>query len=200
MNMIGVSQNIKCSRNHDLEDTVDQKIINFLKYCDLLPIPISNKLIDETSNYYLLSFLEKIPLSGILLTGGNDLGSFSDRDKTELNLIDYSIQKSIPILGICRGMQVIAYWAGIGIKRVVGHVNIKHMVRGQKNCEVNSYHNFSIKSCPKDFSVIAKSLDGEIEAIRHKKFNLEGWMWHPERETEFKDQDIKSIKRIFKSF
>ena len=142
MNMIGISQNIKISRNHELEDTLDQKIINFLKFCDLLPIPISNKLIDENSNYCLLSFLEKIPLSGILLTGGNDLGSFSDRDKTELNLINYSIQKSIPILGICRGMQVIAYWAGVGIKRVVGHVNIKHMVRGQKNCEVNSYHNF----------------------------------------------------------
>ena len=60
------------------------------------------------------------------------MGSFSDRDKTELNLIDYSIQKSIPILGICRGMQLIAYWAGVGIKRVAGHVNIKHMLSGQK--------------------------------------------------------------------
>ena len=42
-------------------------------------------------------------------------------------------------------------------------------------------------------------MDGEIEAIKHKKYALEGWMWHPEREEEYKIQDIKNIKRIFKS-
>ena len=68
-----------------------------------------------------------------------------------------------------------------------------------KNYEVNSYHNFSIKTCPKDFNITAKSMDGEIEAIKHKKYALEGWMWHPEREEEYKIQDIKNIKRIFKS-
>ena len=30
-------------------------------------------------------------------------------------------------------------------------------------------------------------------------FDLEGWMWHPEREKKYKIQDIKNIKRIFKS-
>ena len=94
-------------------------------------------------------------------------------------------------------MQVIAHWAGVGLKRVKGHVNTKHIVRGKREFEVNSYHNFSIKCCPKNFSIIAKSLDGEIEAIRHSKYNLEGWMWHPERETDFKLQDIKNIKKLF---
>ena len=199
MNIIGISQNIKISSYNKLEDTLDQNITILLKFCKLLPIPISNKLIDEKNNHHLYSFLNKIPLSGILLSGGNDLGSFPDRDNTELNLINYAIQKSIPILGICRGMQAIAQWAGVGLKKVNGHSNSNHLISGQKNYEVNSYHNFSIKTCPKDFNITAKSMDGEIEAIKHKKYALEGWMWHPEREEEYKIQDIKNIKRIFKS-
>ena len=106
MNIIGISQNIKISNYDKLEDTLDQNLTILLKFCKLLPIPISNKLVDEKNNHHLYSFLNKIPLSGILLSGGNDLGSFPDRDNTELNLINYAIQKSIPILGICRGCKL----------------------------------------------------------------------------------------------
>ena len=197
MKIIGISQNIKVTYYNQLEDCLDQNLINLLNLCGFLPIPIPNNLIDKSNNHNLIRFLEKIPFSGFLLSGGNDWGSFENRDKTEINLIEYSIKKSFPILGICRGMQVIAHWAGVGLKRVKGHVNTKHIVRGKREFMVNSYHNFSIKCCPKNFSIIAKSLDGEIEAIRHSKYNLEGWMWHPERETDFKLQDIKNIKRLF---
>ena len=199
MKIIGISQNIKISNYNKLEDTLDQNLIILLKFCKLQPLPISNKLVDEENNHHFYSFLDKIPLSGILLSGGNDWGSFPDRDKTELNLINYAVQKSIPILGICRGMQAIAQWAGVGLKKVNGHSNSNHLISGKKNYEVNSYHNFSIKTCPKDFNITAKSMDGEIEAIKHKNYALEGWMWHPEREEEYKIQDIKNIKRIFKS-
>ena len=199
MNIVGISQNIKISRYDILEDTLDHNLITLLKFCNLLPMPISNKLVDAKNNDNLYNFLKKIPLSGILLSGGNDWGSFPDRDKTELNLINYAIQYSIPILGICRGMQAMAKWAGVGLKKVNGHANSSHLISGQNTYAVNSYHNFSIKTCPKDFDIIAKSKDGEIEAIRHKMFDLEGWMWHPEREKKYKIQDIKNIKRIFKS-
>ena len=83
MNIIGISQDIKISSYNKLEDTLDQNITILLKFCKLLPIPISNKLVDEKNNHHLYSFLNKIPLSGILLSGGNDLGSFPDRDNTQ---------------------------------------------------------------------------------------------------------------------
>ena len=110
----------------------------------MLPIPISNKLIDEKNNHHLYSFLNKIPLSGILLSGGNDLGSFPDRDNTELNLINYAIQKSIPILGICRGMQAIAQWAGVGLKKVNGHSNSNHLIKSPFISLENGHSKISI--------------------------------------------------------
>ena len=47
---------------------------------------------------------------------------------------------------------------------------------------VNSYHNYSISTCPKNYEVTAYSNDRVIEGLRHKKLNWEGWMWHPERD------------------
>ena len=67
MNIIGISQNIKISRYDILEDTLDHNLITLLKFCNLLPMPISNKLVDAKNNYNLYNFLKKIPLSGILL-------------------------------------------------------------------------------------------------------------------------------------
>ena len=49
----------------------------------------------------------------------------------------------------------------------------------------------------KQFKVIAHSLDGEIEAIKHKSLPWEGWMWHPEREEKFLKEDINRIKNLF---
>ena len=63
--------------------------------------------------------------------------------------------------------------------------------------KVNSYHNFTISSCPSDFDVAAKAMDGSIEAIKHRFLKIDGWMWHPERENPFIKEDIKNIKKIF---
>ena len=39
--------------------------------------------------------------------------------------------------------------------------------------KVNSYHDYSLKSCPKNFFITTKSVDGNIESIKHKKFSWE---------------------------
>jgi putative glutamine amidotransferase len=62
---------------------------------------------------------------------------------------------------------------------------------------VNSYHGFSLATGPLDFEVLARSEDGEIEAIRHKSLPWEGWMWHPEREENFAARDVQRIKALF---
>ena len=64
--------------------------------------------------------------------------------------------------------------------------------------EVNSYHAYSITECPKGFEILALSEDGEIEAIRHSSLPFEGWMWHPEREIKFSNNDIYRLKKLFK--
>jgi putative glutamine amidotransferase len=50
----------------------------------------------------------------------------------------------------------------------------------------------------KNFEVIAYSNDNQIEAIKHKKYNWLGWMWHPERDKVFNKKLLKIAKDFFK--
>jgi putative glutamine amidotransferase len=63
--------------------------------------------------------------------------------------------------------------------------------------EVNSYHNYGIKTATKELEVIAKTDDGIIEAVCHKKYPIYAIMWHPEREKNFNKNDIKFCNLIF---
>ncbi|MBA4741019.1 MAG: gamma-glutamyl-gamma-aminobutyrate hydrolase family protein, partial [Burkholderiales bacterium] len=75
-------------------------------------------------------------------------------------------------------------------------VRTRHQLQGQISAEVNSYHDYSLAACPKSFEVLARSQDGEIEAIRHLSLPWEGWMWHPEREVTFASRDIDRFKGL----
>jgi len=129
--------------------------------------------------------------------GGNDIGACLDRDATEVYLLDWAYERHTPVLGICRGMQMLGHWSGCGMKRVEGHVRTCHSLTGSVVGEANSYHEFSLTACPPQFDVLARSEDGEIEAIRHKALPWEGWMWHPEREGEFCPRDLKRVQEVF---
>jgi putative glutamine amidotransferase len=80
---------------------------------------------------------------------------------------------------------------------VKGHLRTRHQLTGTISSEVNSYHGYSIAACPHGFEVLARSEDGEIEAIRHRTLSWEGWMWHPEREDHFAAHDMHRIKALF---
>ena len=203
MSLVIITQRVKfCSDRNERLDMVDQKLTNLVQYCGYLPVPIPNNLFfqidsQETKSSKLRSWLKAISPSGLILSGGADLGSYPDRDLTENMLLDYAERIELPVLGICRGMQLMARRGQSLLHEVAGHVRVRHLVRGKINRKVNSFHNFSIKSCPKHFEVLARSLDGEIEAIRHENIPMEGWMWHPEREEKFDQQDVKRLKKLF---
>lgn len=176
----------------ELRDCIDQRIVDFLLFCGFLPVPIPNNL-----GPFLNVWLEHLHIDAILLSGGNDIGSSPSRDLTEYNLIQLSLSSNIPLLGICRGMQMVAHFNAVGLHTVQNHVRTRHRLTGVLSHEVNSYHSFSIDSCPVEFNVIARSEDSEIEAISHKFKPLEGWMWHPEREESFSIIDVERIQYLF---
>ena len=93
---------------------------------------------------------------------------------------------------------MIAKYLGVSLKESKNHVSVRHEVSGIINRQVNSYHNFTIESCPNDFSILARSNDGHIEAIKHNDLPWEGWMWHPEREDIFHEKDLERLRSIFK--
>jgi len=103
-----------------------------------------------------------------------------------------SFAPKIAMLGVCLGHQVIGYAFGAKI------IPAKKLMHG-KTSEINHdgkgifkalknpftatrYHSLAIeeKSLPSDLEISARSEEGEIMAIRHKKFLVEGVQFHPE--------------------
>ena len=188
---------------NEKRDAIDQKFMEFVYTSGYQPISVPNSIsLDKNISkrkQYLWKWIERIGIQGVILSGGNDLGEYPERDETESWLLDYAEKYELPSLGICRGMQMMGVRNGCELIKVENHVRIKHAITGDISGVVNSYHNSSIDSCPNDYVVLAKSDDGYIEAIKHKKLSWEGWMWHPEREDVFSKTDIRRFKKLMDS-
>ena len=198
-NIAAVSMRVDVVESYgEVRDALDENLFRWLSAAGFLPVPIPNTLV-ETGQ--LLSWVQRLQPTVIVLSGGNNIGDYSNRDQTETELLNFASDNRKPLLGICRGMQMIAHWAGKDIVPISGHVRERHELKSEIDgislpSSVNSFHDFGLKDCPDEFDLIAKNEDGIIEAITHKTLPIEGWMWHPEREAEFADEDIKNLKRL----
>lgn len=172
---------------------------------------------------------------GILITGGIDInpllykeepskemGSFNpDIDEFDMIAINLAMKNETPILGICRGIQVINVALGGTLyqdlslkegcyikhmqesKKYVGTHSIKivensilHDILGTDTI-VNSYHHQCIKEVGKNLEPIAYSKDGIIEAIqmKDKKFVV-GVEWHPELMIDYDEKMLNIFKKF----
>src|SRR5579863_2290649 len=117
MKTVAVTQRVVVDPPHGTRrDCLDQVWTKFLCRCGLLPVPIPNS-VDAA-----LIICEHV--GGIVLTGGNDLtaygGDAPDRDETESALLDLAELRNLPVLGVCRGMQVIQHRFGTRLRKVDG--------------------------------------------------------------------------------
>lgn len=177
-------------------DCADQNIARLIYACGYIPIPMVNE--PELTK----KFCNAIRPDGVLLTGGNDLANYGgnapERDETEKRLLEYVEQSSTPLLGICRGMQMIADRYGTKLEKVEGHVRKNHAIKGKINRNgVNSFHGMGIRELSPILEELARTEDGVIEAIRHKTYTVMGIMWHPERVDGFDREDIELIKQFY---
>ena len=194
MKVVAVSQRVDVyPERNERRDALDQRLCAWLLVAGYMPIPVPNGLgLDG-----LRIWLSLVRPEAIILSGGNDIGEAIERDNTERQLLAYAQEGALPVLGICRGMQMMGVWSGGTLKPVQGHARTRHELCGELVGEANSFHNYSLAACPAGFSVTATAEDGCIEAIRQESLAWEGWMWHPEREADFHPRDIQRLRALF---
>lgn len=202
--IIGISTRIVEPKNYsEKRDAISHDLIKILDQLNFNPILIPNTL-SNTKN-----FLEQLDFSGFIISGGDNIGDFPQRDKTEKIILEYSLTKKLPMLGICRGMQIINNFFGgkIEVNKLKNHVNTNHSLRivnkkfeiifKKNSIHVNSYHNnlIQLKNLGEDLIPFAVYDSDSVEGYFHKALSIYGVMWHPERSPN--TESISLIKEIF---
>lgn len=148
-------------------------------------------------------YIKKLKINVLILSGGDDIGITLKRDKTEFVLLEYALKKKIPVIAICRGLQLVHLYfngkIGIGNREFLKeHNSTNHMVEIDGFIrDVNSYHsNYLIEeSISEKFEIYARNVkDNSVEGLRNK--NILAMMWHPERDGKI----LKWNKLLIKKF
>ena len=197
MTTVAITQRVAVIPEYgERRDCLDQAWPRFLHACGLLPLPMPN--VADVA----LELFRGTDLAGLVLTGGNDLvavgGNAPERDATENALIDAAESRGLPVLAVCRGMQLIQHRHGIALSRVEGHVTARQTIAIQgRTAERNSYHCFGAHDSRQPLEVWAVAPDGVVKAIRHASRPITGIMWHPERNSPFAADDMALFRTVF---
>lgn len=195
MRLIAVSQRVdQVVDRGEWRDALDQRLVDWLSAVGALAVPVPNSLDAPALN----AWLARVAPDGVLLSGGNDIGQCPARDAVESRLLAWAAISGRPVLGICRGMQMMAVDAGAELVPVAGHVRSRHRLTGELQAEVNSYHEQAVAACPDGYRVLANSEDGCIEHMAHTSLPREAWMWHPERDRPFEAAWLERARRLFR--
>jgi putative glutamine amidotransferase len=169
--------------------------------------------------------------SGLLLTGGHDVDpalygeerhpateeSDRERDECEIRLLQEALARDLPVLGICRGLQLMnVMHGGTLIQHMEGHAvrsaeksapaheiriepeTLLARIAGTNSLQVNSRHHQAVKMLGTGLRVSATDpADGTIEAIERpdKRFVL-AVQWHPENEVFVYPDRLKLFQRF----
>lgn len=178
-------------------------------------------------------------LDGLLFSGGGDfnplfvgeepipqLGEGDQiRDEYDLMLVRLAVNRQIPILGICRGHQLINIafggtiyqdiyvqhdralyqhsqqtpreFASHTVRITDGNHFLKEIFKEKDSLYVNSFHHQAVKDVAPEFVSVAEAGDGINEGIAHVEKQIYGVQWHPEAMAA---ADNKDMLRLFYYF
>ncbi len=173
-------------------------------------------------------------IDGLVIPGGVDVqpfyyhedniacGSFDpELDEFEMKILAEAVKQNKPILGICRGMQLINVFFGGSLyqnifccefhKRYenkdrvhitkVEEGSFLHKIFGKTDIAVNSAHHQAVKVLAEDLVPVQYSREGILEAYYHKTKPVYGVQWHPERMClEHARTDTEDGLKVFRFF
>lgn len=137
-------------------------------------------------------------LSAVPVTSGQNAA----RDELEMKLIDDAVQRRLPILGICRGEQLLNVYFGGTLRRSLAGLYVEDpeirtilprkrivveggtclaAVLGPRPARVNALHRQAIDRLGRGMRVAARDRNGIVQAIEHESLPMVlGVQWHPE--------------------
>lgn len=168
----------------------------------------SNWLLIPNIGEDVVSYVKHWQLEGFILSGGDDVGVDPKRDSTEMAILALAKAEKMPLLGVCRGMQLIHLHEQGTLDMDLTHVATSHQVElnpaffwgvQQENSvvEVNSFHaNIIHYPLPISLDCIARS-EASCEAFQHKTLPWLGVMWHPERDATLQEFNRLLFRWLF---
>lgn len=200
---------------------INQRYFQALWDAGMMPVALPGKLDWTRAEEYADRF------DGFLFTGGGDVDpkyymedrhplcgeADAERDSFELSLLTSVMLRDKPVLGICRGIQLLNVGLGGSLfQHVEGHRNeaapvwhdvyvrkdtLLHEIVGKDKIVTNSWHHQMVKGLGKSVKVCADLPDGRTEAVwmPGRRFFL-GVQWHP----EMYYSENEDAAKIFKAF
>lgn len=154
----------------------------------LCPVLLPSNAVDVTA------WANELDCRALLLTGGESVGQNTSRDTTEFALLDWAMERQLPVFGVCRGLHLIQRYFGGQLEDVPApdqHIAAEHGVElspelksafdGASELSVNSYHGQRIGAPADELVSLARTADGTTEVIRHRTAPVRAVQCHPER-------------------
>jgi gamma-glutamyl-gamma-aminobutyrate hydrolase PuuD len=178
-------------------------------------------------------------VDGLVLSGGEDVDPihygeearveldcvYPERDAMEFEALRCALERDIPVLGICRGQQVLNVALGgtliqdipTEVPGALGHSqdggwdrrahdvfvepdSLLCRITGSRKLHINSFHHQAVREPAPGLRVTARSEDGIIEAVESESYRwLLGVQWHPER-LEASESDRDPDRLLFDAF
>lgn len=147
-------------------------------YSEIVPHDISLKEIENLGKQF--------KVKGVILSGGPSSVYEKNSPKMKKNILELSI----PVLGLCYGHQLIAYYMGGKVEPAkkkeygISFATIdktNDILKGlNKKEKVWMSHGDTVFDLPSDFEVMAHTSNCPVAAFRHKQKAIYGIQWHPE--------------------
>ena len=174
-------------------------------------------------------------LDGLIMSGGGDINPLylqeepipqlqdvdTVRDEYDLILLRLAANRQIPMMGICRGHQImnVAFggsvyqdihsqagrpllkhsqtlareFASHSVKMEMGENQLRDIFPNEKPVFVNSFHHQAVKEVAPFFRAIATAADGINEAMEHTEKRIFSVQWHPEAMAPQGDESMKAL-------